>query len=161
MYQHTATRHKGQIGPDRGSNDYLFKITSNFTDNLSRQTNEGLRQTNLEKFQAERKVSVLNSKIDFCQPMRTNLNVITKANNPAPGIQDTPSDFRQRVRRQIRGIRRLGPDRLIPDTAFKPQNSSTPKKTVNPDRNSNTTVNFSPVKKRVKFTIDPNPGQLV
>ena len=81
MYHHTNTNHNGIIGPNKGSLDYKFQVTDTFKSNLSRQSNEGVRQTIMEKFQTDNKVTVLNSKIDFCQPFRTNLTVINKLNN--------------------------------------------------------------------------------
>ena len=85
MWHHTANVHQGQIGNNKGQNDYKFAITNKFKDNLSRQTNEGKRQTVLESYQAANKVIALNSKIDFCQPVRTKLAVISKSTYILPG----------------------------------------------------------------------------
>ena len=88
MFHHTATRHEGIIGPDKGKTDYKFHVTGQFTDNLTRQIDEGRRQTQMEQYQKDNKLTVLNSKIDFCQPMRTNLAVISKSDNITPGQLD-------------------------------------------------------------------------
>ena len=92
MFHHATTHHDGIIGPGKGNQDYKFQVTGHFRDNLTRQTNEGVRQTDMEKYQAENKITVLNSKIDFCQPMRTNLAVISKSNNIKPGIIDIQTE---------------------------------------------------------------------
>ena len=88
MYHHTNTNHGGVIGPEKGSTDYKFKITDCFRENLTRQAQEGERQTLMEKYQADNKVTVLNSKIDFCQPFRTSLAIINKSSNVKPGLPD-------------------------------------------------------------------------
>ena len=92
MFHHTATAHGGTKGPNKGEKDYLFHITDRFQDNLSRQIDEGRRQTVIEQYQTDNKLTVLNSKIDFCQPLRTNLAVISKTVNIIPGKTDNQSN---------------------------------------------------------------------
>ena len=89
--------------------------------------------------------------------MRTKLEVISKASNPTPGQTD---DFLQktRQRRTANGIRRLGPDRQIPDSAFLPRDTSTPEKIKVTDRNY--TLIMSPIRKKVRFTTDGISTQL-
>ena len=45
MWQHTKQQHQGVIGPHRGEDDYKVTVTEFFTNNLTRQSNEGSRQT--------------------------------------------------------------------------------------------------------------------
>ena len=88
MFHHANEFHDCIIGKDRGTDDYIFVRTGKFTSNLDRLVDEGKRQTVFESYQRQNKVIVLNSKIDYVQPMRTQLTVITKSANSAPGRQD-------------------------------------------------------------------------
>ena len=56
--------------------------------NLSRLVDEGRRQTIFEEYQMKNVLLVLNSKIDFVQPLRTQLTTITKSANSVPGKID-------------------------------------------------------------------------
>ena len=85
MFHHTTSSHNGQIGPEKGKEDYRVKITGQFRSNLERQTEEGVRQTTMERLQFRDKVTVLNSKLDFCQPFRSTLAVLSNAVNLTPG----------------------------------------------------------------------------
>ena len=166
MFHHTATRHDGIIVPDKGGKYYKFHITGQFTDNLTRQTDEGRRQTQMEKFQTEKKLTVLNSKIDFCQPMRTNLAVITKSDNIIPGQLDrqptiTIKEPDRQKNRQTRNIsdRRIAKGRRntnqteeIEERNLQPIQTSTPTKTNTVTFNYST-ASFSPIRKKRK--LDP------
>ena len=88
MHIHTRDFHGGVVGDNRGEWDYIFVKLSNFRTNLDRLVQEGHRQTIMEKFQSEGRLIVLNSKIDFVQPLRTQLTVINKNCNIAPGQID-------------------------------------------------------------------------
>ena len=88
MYHHTGQYHNGIIGQNRGEDDYKCILLEKFQSTMDRLIDEGHRQTIMEKFQMENKVIVLNSKIDFVQPMRTQLSVINKAVNSLPGHID-------------------------------------------------------------------------
>ena len=45
----------------------------------------------MENYQTNGKVICMNSKLDFIQPLRTQLTVMNKAINYAPGAPDVPS----------------------------------------------------------------------
>ena len=185
MYHHTNTAHGGTIGPNKGEKDYIFHITDRFKDNLSRQTDEGRRQTVIEQFQTDNKITVLNSKIDFCQPLRTNLAVISKNINITPGRIDKPTnnprqlntdsstsnfqtaDNNQTVkktrtdRKIIKGIRRInGDNQTIPTSQFTPRATSTPTKSHKLDTHISN-LEMSPVnkKRRVRFDTSGVPDR--
>ena len=88
MYQHTAAVHGGTIGRHRGIYDYKYQLLETFKDNLTRQVDEGRRQAVMEDFQSKNKVIVLNSKLDFIKPFKTQLQVHTGNVNSAPGKKD-------------------------------------------------------------------------
>ena len=88
MFFHTKEHHSGVIGINKGEHDYKFILTGTFRSNIDRLVDEGRRQTIMERYQAEKKLIVLNSKIDFVQPMRTQLTVINKPINRLPGQPD-------------------------------------------------------------------------
>ena len=108
-------------------------MTGQYLSNLERLVDEGRRQSVMEDYQAKNKVIVLNSKLDFIQPMRTQLTTITKSTNSAPGRKDNinynppllqagqMTDTRPK-RRIVKGRRRLPP--------FQPLQSSTPEKKI-------------------------------
>ena len=52
---------------------------------LTRQIDEGRRQSVMEDLQSKKKVVCLNSKIDFIQPFKTHLQVVKGNVNVAPG----------------------------------------------------------------------------
>ena len=154
LWHHTQTDHGGQIGHNKGAEDYKFAITQSFRNNLSRQTDEGKRQTVLETFQQQQKVQVLNSKTDFCQPLRTKLTVINKNTNKElvnTEDLDKPAPFQT--------------DNTQQTTPFTPTQTSTPNKTTNTNSVTTTQITviphrlqFSPVRaqpaKKVRFDID-------
>ena len=53
-------------------------VTNFFFSNINRQTDKGVRQTVLNRFQEQGTVKVLNSYIDFCQPLHTQISVSKK-----------------------------------------------------------------------------------
>ena len=81
MFHHTNQFHNGVIGTNRGEDDYFFVLTGTFQNNLERLENKGRRRTLMEMYQSQKKVGVLNCKIDFIKPMRTKLVAIGKAAN--------------------------------------------------------------------------------
>ena len=83
------------IGKNKGEMDYKMVVIKYFISNLDRQTEEGQRQTLMEDFQREGKVKVLNSKIDFCQPMRSQFSVVTKNQNNLPGTKPNSNQPQQ------------------------------------------------------------------
>ena len=85
MWIHTTKCHDSQIGPDKGLNDYKFIVTGRFQTNLHREIDEGRRQSVFEEYQTNKKLIVLNSKIDFIQPLRTQLVAYSKNINNKPG----------------------------------------------------------------------------
>ena len=85
MFHHTMTDHKGIIGDNKGMTDYRFQITDQYRGNLRRQAGEGERQLMIEEYQTEGKLKVLNSKIDFTKPFKSNLTVLNKNINNVPG----------------------------------------------------------------------------
>ena len=88
LWIHANTHHGGVIGSNNGEKDYIFVTTGYFKDNCSRQNDEGRRQSLMEAFQAQGKVILLNSKLDFIQPMRTQLALVNKNVNKTPGVPD-------------------------------------------------------------------------
>ena len=154
LWHHTNTMHGGKIGDRKGEKDYKFAITKTFRNNLGRQSDEGKRQTVLETFQQQDKVQVLNSKIDFCQPLRTRLTVINKNTNQEPGQIETRQD-RPLVQTKTNNTT---------TTTFTPTLTSTPNKIkiIPVTTNSNKTIprrlELSPAQqqpfKRVRFNED-------
>ena len=102
MWLHTVHSHSSVTGPNRGLNDYKFILTGRFQTNLSREIDEGRRQTVFEDYQNKNKLMVLNSKIDFIQPLRTQLVAINRNINNRPGQTQTdrPCNKRKRPVRQ-------------------------------------------------------------
>ena len=85
MWKHTAREHNKIIGPNNGQMDYKFIVTGRFNSNYNREIDEGRRQNVFEDLQNQRKNIVLNSKIDFIQPLRTQLAAYSKNINNRPG----------------------------------------------------------------------------
>ena len=85
MWHHTRDDHGGEVGEVRGLSDYRFVPLRTHRDNLSRQTSEGYRQTLMEHLQSQGKVKCLNSKLDFVQPLMSNINVSKGNRNFRPG----------------------------------------------------------------------------
>ena len=98
MWHHTVACHSGVIGANRGIDDYKFVMTGRFQSCLQRQSEEGRRTSVFEDYQSRSRIKVLNSKIDFVQPVRTKLVAIAKNINNKPGQADyiTPARKRQR-----------------------------------------------------------------
>jgi len=112
------------------------------------QTDEGRRQTQMEKFQTEKKLTVFNSEIDFCQPMRTNLAVITKSDNITPGQLDRqPTITIKKPDRQKNRQTRNISDRRIAKGRRNTNHTSTPTKT-NTVAFNYSTASFSPIRKK-------------
>ena len=88
MWHHTTTHHQSVIGPNNGIMDYKFVLTGTFHNNLDRLVDEWHRQTVFKEYHMKNVLEVLNSKIDFVQPLRTQLTTITKSANVAPGRLD-------------------------------------------------------------------------
>ena len=84
-WHHTRDDHGGEVGEVRGLSDYRFVPLRTHRDNLSRQTSEGYRQTLREHLQSQGKVKCLNSKLDFVQPLMSNINVSKGNRNFRPG----------------------------------------------------------------------------
>ena len=110
-------------------------ITGTFQSSLSRLVDEGRRQSVMEDYQAKKILTVLNSKIDFIQPMRTQLTTITKAVNYAPGKTDNnvpryplhpPKPSIKVQRKELKGRRRSKNQGNQLD--FTPKLTSTPEK---------------------------------
>ena len=97
MWHHTINCHNSVIGKEKCKHDYKFVRTDTFRDVLSRLTDEGRRQTVMEEYQVNNRVIVLNSKIDFIQPMRTQLAITTKAHNFIPGQTNNNKYSHQRL----------------------------------------------------------------
>ena len=85
MFHHTTDKHNGQIGSDNGKLDYKAHINNEFTSNLLIQTEEGMRNTAMERLQSRNKVNLLNSRLDFCQPFRNTLTYKSRAVYQTPG----------------------------------------------------------------------------
>ena len=92
MWHHTVSHHNSIIGPNRGSQDYKCIIVGYFSSNCSRLVHEGWRQGIMESYQSKGAIISLNSKLDFVQPLRTQLTVISKSKNVMPGIPDKVQD---------------------------------------------------------------------
>ena len=118
MWHHTVDKHSGTIGPNRGIMDYKFVVTGTFKSNFERLVDEGRRQTIFEDYQSRRVLTVLNSKIDFIQPMRAKLTSITNNINYRPGQISTtntkyppqqPQPQQQQIdnRKPLKGKRRI------------------------------------------------------
>ena len=85
MWHHTRDDHGGEVGDNRGLSDYKFVPLRTHRDNLGRQTFEGYRQTIMENLQYQNKVKCQNSKLDFVQPLMSNINVTKGNRNFRPG----------------------------------------------------------------------------
>ena len=86
MQQHAIQCHEGQT--ENEMTDYKLVPLHHYTDNLGRQTDEGVRQKIMEKFQTEGKIICLNSKLDFIKPFKTHLTVQTGNMNDRPGVTE-------------------------------------------------------------------------
>ena len=161
MWQHSVSHHQGQIGVNKGINDYKFVLTGQFNTNIQRQTNEGRRQAIFEGYQEQNKLIVLNSKLDFIQPLMTQLVTRSSNINNKPGQKNryttrttttsTKSTKINQTRKILKGKRRTS-------IQFQPKIISTPKKQQQQQRNTflspilniNTNLSYvfqSPVKK--------------
>ena len=87
MWHHTKEEHSSIIGPNRGKDDYKVFSTGFFRSNLQRLVDEGRRQSVMESLQSQQKVILLNSKLDFIQPMRTQITATTRSASIAQGDQ--------------------------------------------------------------------------
>ena len=65
LSHHTLSHHRGTIGDNKGKDDYKFVLNGHFIFNLRRQADEGRRTVIFEQYQAEGKINILNSKLDF------------------------------------------------------------------------------------------------
>ena len=164
MWHHTVSHHSSIIGESRGIQDYKFIILEFFKTNLSRLCDEGRRQGIMEAYQSKGIINCLNSKLDFVQPLRTQLTVINKATNSAPGQQDRNNkdknalrnnvDEMSKVKKNKKQPRRIakGKRRLVESgtsgTSFKPMNKSTPKK--NHEQKDEQNIEISPKKWVIK-----------
>ena len=148
MWSHTRDAHNSIIGPDKGAEDYKMIPTGFFKSNLARLVDEGKRQTLMEEYPNKQVIKVLNSKIDFIQPLRTKLTILNKNINYAPGKLDrqTTQPNKYNNRKPLRGKRRL----TEPTSIFNPRLTSTPEK-FNLDE-TNEYIRYSPVKKKIKFS---------
>ena len=75
MWEHNLSHHSGLAGPDRGANDYLFKLQGSFRKPLQRQVDEAVRLGQIEnhgRVLGEKggggKVISLNSRGEFYTP---------------------------------------------------------------------------------------------
>ena len=84
MWSHTLSHHGGEA---TGMSDYRFVMLGRFKDNLSRQVDEGWRQSELERLQREQRVLAMNSKIDFVKPFMTSLTVSKGSGNTKSGLK--------------------------------------------------------------------------
>ena len=102
----------------------------------------------MEEYQNKQVIKVLNSKIDFIQPLRTKLTILNKNINYAPGKLDrqTTQPNKYNNRKPLRGKRR----QTEPTSIFNPRLTSTPEK-FNLDE-TNEYIRYSPVKKKIKFS---------
>ena len=127
----------------------------------------------MEAYQAKNVLQVLNSKIDFIQPVRTKLTTMSKSDKIAPGVPD-----RQKTRRQAndsdndrdtnipkdsdknnKTYSNKHPNRRIvkarrrmsdkPNNVFRSKSASTPSKLAT--KTDRKTKNISPIKK-VRFS---------
>ena len=73
MWHHSQAKHQGIIGADQGLLDYKFEILYTFRKNMSRQAEEGIRQTDLEGPEQLGVLTCMNSKIDFVKPLKTSM----------------------------------------------------------------------------------------
>ena len=136
----------GRQGSNRGIHDYKFIITGHFTSNIARQSEEGRRQTIFESYQTRHTLQVLNSKIDFIQPLRANLATLTKNINVKPGQTNTCPT--KKARRTVKRKRRLKDDQIPSKSTFDPKWKSTPtkaQKKTNQILNLNQTQVMGPV----------------
>ena len=101
MWIHTRQFHEEQIG---GRSDYKFVITGFFTTNKERQTDESWRQKQLQVLQQEGKVMVMNSKIDFIQPLMYQLHVHRGSTNNTPGAS-ADNQYRSQRSKPVRRVR--------------------------------------------------------
>ena len=163
MWAHTRDVHIAVVGPDQGAEDYKMAMTGQYRNIMERQVNEGTRQIMMEAYQAKNTLQVFNSKIDFVQPLRTQLTTTTKSVNRTPGnldkYQNTPlptsqnrdkskNDRQTEQRRIAKGRRRLNRTQTNHNT-FKPTEHSTPQKGINENK---TNPNISPIK-HVRFQL--------
>ena len=93
----------------------------------------------MEYYQSRQKVTVLNSKLDFVQPMRTHLSVISINTNKTPSIPDNqpataltdrqppvrPIRQPRQTRNKLEGKRRLADPNML---CLNPRQASTPTK---------------------------------
>ena len=101
MWLHTEKYHGGIIGEDKGIDDYKMVVTDFHSNNLDRQTREGLLQTRNERYQQLNKLRVLNSQIDFNKPLRTKLTVLRKDKEKDNLPQEPVGDLGQKTDSQI------------------------------------------------------------
>ena len=164
MWHHTVSHHSSIIGDSRGIQDYKFIILEFFKTNLSRLCDEGRRQGIMEAYQSRGIINCLNSKLDFVQPLRTQLTVINKATNSAPGQLDRYQQAKEALRNDVNEVPRVktnlkkprkiarGKRRLknsgTSGTLFVPLNFSTP--TKNQEQKEEQNVYISPIKWVIK-----------
>ena len=126
MWFHTRDAHNSEVRPDNGAMDYKMVQTGSFQSNLARLVDEGKRQTIMEEYQNKQVIQVLNSKIDFVQPLRTKLTILNKNINYAPGRPDRPTlqQNTHKNRKPLKGKRRL--TEQTNNNSFTPTLTSTP-----------------------------------
>ena len=140
MWTHATQFHNSTA--DNFQTDYKYVRLKKFRDNLTRQTNEGLRQTQLEHLQSKGKVRVMNSKLDFTRPFMTHLQVHSGSTNAIPG---QPCPAQPRVTTQQ-------PSKSCKTVRFNCRSKVVKPKPVRPYRQKRKPVRRKPVRKVVKQT---------
>ena len=87
MWHHTKAEHGGIIGDEGGIMDYRFKILYTFWKNLSRQVEEGIRQTDQELAEEQGTLIAMNSKIDFIKPLKISMKTYCGYQKAKPNNQ--------------------------------------------------------------------------
>ena len=67
MWQHTAEKHGGVMGPNRGIDDYGMEVTSNFTRAMDRQLDEATRISRMEDGLDRRRVMEVPIRLESMQ----------------------------------------------------------------------------------------------
>ena len=95
-------------------------MTGQFFDNLSRQLDKGRGQTTLEGYQVQAKVKILNSKVDCCQPMRSQHSVVSKASNNIQCSTTTTFDHHNHIWKPPHSAERHQPQQTLIPSSSKP-----------------------------------------